>query len=566
MGWVATRRDHGGLIFVDLRDRYGITQIVFNPEIDPTVHELGRHLRSEYAMGIRGKVRKRPAGMENAKLATGEIEVVVEEFEVFARSETPPFEIADSTDAGEDIRLRYRYLDLRRPKLQQHLMLRHRVMQAARHYLSQHGFLEVETPYLTKSTPEGARDYLVPSRVHPGHFYALPQSPQLFKQLLMVSGFDRYFQIVRCFRDEDLRADRQPEFSQIDIELSFVNQETILQIMEALMAALWKGGLDQELALPFSRLTYQEAILRYGLDAPDVRFGLELHDVGTIFRSTEFKVFRQVLEQGGAIKALNAKKADLSRKDIDELTALVAVYGAKGLAWIKVTGENDWSSPIVKFFSETEKQNLAKTLQIETGDLIFFVADQPKVVHESLGHLRKELGQRLKLIPDQMKSFVWVTDFPLFQYDEEARRPVAVHHPFTAPHPDDLEKLSAEPLAVRSLAYDLVLNGHEIGGGSIRIHSTDVQKQMFELLKISAEEAQAKFGFLLEALQYGAPPHGGIAFGLDRIIMLMTGADSIREVIAFPKTQKAADLMCHAPSEVDSLQLRELGLQLKKSQ
>lgn len=566
MGWVATRRDHGGLIFVDLRDREGITQIVLNPEIDPKTHELAKHLRTEYAMGVKGTVRARPAGMENTKLATGAIEVAVSDFEVFNRAETPPFLIEDDTDAGEDVRLRYRYLDLRRPCLQQRLKVRHTVMQAARNHLTSHGFLELETPFLTKSTPEGARDYLVPARLYPGHFYALPQSPQLFKQLLMVAGFDRYFQIVRCFRDEDLRADRQPEFSQIDIEMSFVTQEGLLAEMEGLMAALWKEAVGIELSLPFPRLTYDEAISRFGLDAPDVRFGLELIDVGPVFQETEFRVFKEVLTQGGRIKAINAKGAgELSRKDLDELTSLVAVYGAKGLAWIKVSGEDDWSSPIVKFFSDHEKEELKKTAGIETGDLILFVADQPGVVHEALGQLREELGKRLGLIPEGENHFVWITDFPLFQYNETEKRPVAVHHPFTAPHPDDIEKLEATPLEVRSQAYDLVLNGNEIGGGSIRIHSTDLQKRMFSLLKISPEEAEQKFGFLLEGLKYGAPPHGGIAFGLDRIIMLMTGAESIREVIAFPKTQKAQDLMCQAPSKVDLAQLKELGLQLRKS-
>ena len=565
MGWVATRRDHGGLIFVDLRDREGLTQIVLNPEIDPKAHELAKHLRTEYAMGVKGVVQRRPAGMENPKLATGEIEIAVNEFEVFSRAATPPFLIEDEVDAGEDVRLRHRYLDLRRPSLQRNLKLRHTVMQAARQYLSEQGFLEVETPFLTKSTPEGARDYLIPARLSPGQFYALPQSPQIFKQLLMVAGFDRYFQIVRCFRDEDLRADRQPEFTQIDIEMSFVTRDQVIAAMEQLIATLWRAGVEVELELPLPQLSYREAIDRYGLDAPDVRFDLELIDVGSVFKETEFKVFRQVLEKGGQIKAINVKGADLSRKDIDVLTELVGIYGAKGLAWIKVAGESEWTSPIVKFFSEGEKAQLKETAGLEVGDLIFFVADKTKVVHEALGHLRKELGRRLNLISEGQNRFVWITDFPLFEYEETEKRFMAVHHLLTAPHPDDIAGLESDPRQVRSLAYDLVLNGHEIGGGSIRIHDTALQKKMFEILQIPPEEAAAKFDFLLEGLKYGAPPHGGIAFGLDRVIMLMVGAESIREVIAFPKTQKASDLMCGAPSLVDSVQLKELGLQVRKT-
>ncbi len=565
MGWVGTRRDHGGLIFVDLRDREGVTQIVFNPEDDAKVHELAHHLRTEYVMGIRGRVRRRPEGMQNDKLATGAIEVAVEAFEVFNRSETPPFLIEDNTDAGEDIRLRYRYMDLRRPILQRNLMMRHHVMQAARKYLTETGFLEIETPFLTRSTPEGARDYLVPSRLYHGQFYSLPQSPQLFKQLLMVSGFDRYFQVVRCFRDEDLRADRQPEFTQIDIEMSFVTEDTLINVIEGLVGSLWKEALGLELKLPFERMTYQEAIRRFGIDTPDLRFGLELVDVGEIFKESQFKVFKSVLENKGIIKAINVKgQAGLSRKIIDELTAYVGIYGAKGMAYIKVGDDGEWQSPIVKFFSDTEKEQLKASMQIKNGDLIVFGADRPKVVNEALGHLREELARRLDLLPKNEFRFVWVTDFPLFEYDEDEARHTAVHHPFTAPKVEDLDKLDGAPHEIRSQAYDLVLNGNEIGGGSIRIHQTELQQKMFELLKIDEAEAREKFGFLLDALKYGAPPHGGIAFGLDRIIMLMTGAPSIRDVIAFPKTQKAQDPMCEAPSDVDSKQLRELGLQVRK--
>ncbi len=566
-GWVSTRRDHGGLIFVDLRDREGVTQIVFNPEEDPKVHELAKHLRSEYSMGIRGTVRQRPEGMANSKLTTGQIEVSVNEFEIFNRAATPPFVIEDSTDAGEDVRLKYRYLDLRRPALQKNMILRHKVMQATRTSLSDQGFLEIETPYLTKSTPEGARDYLVPSRLYHGQFYALPQSPQIFKQLLMVSGFDRYFQIVRCFRDEDLRADRQPEFTQIDMELSFVTVDEVIACMENLMKTLWSEGLGEVLNPPFQRLTYAEAIDRFGLDTPDVRFGLELVNVGEIFKDSQFKVFQSVLGSQGIIKAINVKgQASFSRKDLDELTKFVGVYGAKGMAWIKVGDDGEWQSPIVKFFSDEEKTQLKATMEMEPGDLVIFGADRPKVVNESLGQLRKELARRLSLIDSKDFSFVWVTDFPLFDYDEDEKRLNAVHHPFTAPTVEDLDKLDSAPETVRSQAYDLVLNGHEIGGGSIRIHDTELQQRMFKLLNISDEEAQLKFGFLLDALQYGAPPHGGIAFGLDRIIMLMTGAASIRDVIAFPKTQKAQDTMCQAPSDVDMTQLRDLGLQIRKTE
>lgn len=561
-GWVDTRRDHGGLIFVDLRDREGLTQIVFHPEIDERVHELGHHLRTEYCLGIRGKVSKRPDGMRNDNLPTGEIEVDVLDFEVFSKSKTPPFMIEDSIDVNEDLRLKYRYLDLRRPSIQKNLILRSKVNQVVRQYLSENGFLEIETPVLTKSTPEGARDYLVPSRVQKGNFYALPQSPQIFKQLLMVSGMERYFQIVKCFRDEDLRADRQPEFTQIDIEMSFVEQEDILPLMEQLIFKVWKDVKGVELKIPFPRITYDDCMERYGLDAPDTRFGLELTNIKQIFKETEFKVFREIANQDDSqsIKAINLKGgADMSRKEIDDLTKYVGVYGARGLAYIKVL-ENEWQSPIVKFFSDSEKQALKDSLNMEVGDLVFFGAGQTKVVNDSMGHLREKIAEMRDLIPQNQDNFVWVVDFPMFEYDDEAKRHVAIHHPFTAPKPEELDKLDSDPLHCHANAYDLVLNGNEIGGGSIRIHSQEVQSKVFSLLGIDEDEARSKFGFLLDALQYGPPPHGGIAFGMDRLMMLLTGSPSIRDVIAFPKTQKAADPMSECPSEVAAAQLLELGI------
>lgn len=560
MGWVASRRDHGGLIFIDLRDREGITQCALNPKVDKKAHELGKHLRSEYVMAVKGKVERRPTGMENKNLSTGEVEVLISEFEVFNRSETPPFPIEDRINVGEEVRLRYRYLDLRRPQMAKNMILRHRATQSARHYMTEHGFLEIETPVLTKSTPEGARDYLVPARIYPGKFYALPQSPQLFKQLLMVAGLERYFQIVKCFRDEDLRADRQPEFTQIDIEMSFVAPEDVFGLIEGLMQAMWKAACDVTFKTPFPRLTYQEAMERYGLDAPDTRFAMELCELSSIFAKTQFKVFQQVLENGGIIKGMNVKGgANLSRKEIETLTSFAGIYGLPGLAWIKVL-ENEWQSPIVKFFSDEERAGLKKALGLEVGDLVLFGAGAKKIVNAALGNLREEVAKGTKLIDEKALNFVWVTDFPLFEYNEEEKRPVAVHHPFTSPKAEDMSFLGEEPLKCRANAYDLVLNGNEIGGGSIRIHSSGIQKKIFELLKISEKEANEKFGFLLEAFQYGAPPHGGIAMGLDRIIMLMTKAESIRDIIAFPKTQKAVDLMCNAPSEVSPDQLKELSL------
>jgi len=563
-GWVSTRRDHGGVMFVDLRDREGLTQIVFNPEINDKIHELAKVLRSEYVLGVKGRVERRPAGMENPKLPTGEVEIKVSEFELFNSAKTPPFPIEDDIDANEDIRLKYRYLDLRRPKMQKHLIVRHKVMQATRKYLDGQGFLEIETPMLAKSTPEGARDYLVPSRVYPGKFFALPQSPQLFKQLLMVSGFERYMQITKCFRDEDLRADRQPEFTQIDLEMSFVSREDVISIMEGLMKEVWKAGVGIDLKAPFPQISYQEAMDRYGLDAPDTRFGLELQEITEVFKNTQFKVFANVLSKGGIIKAIKIEKgAELSRSEIDEMEKQTAIYGAKGMAWIKVL-PGEWQSPIVKFFSDEEKKALEAKLSMKEGDLVVFCADKPKVVNDALGNLREFLGAKLKLIDPSQLNFVWVVDFPMFDYDDADKRYVAVHHPFTSAKPEDLPLLEMEPLKAKANAYDLVLNGNEIGGGSIRIHSMEVQKKVFELLGIGEEEAREKFGFLLDALDFGAPPHGGIAFGLDRLTMLLTGTDSIRDVIAFPKTQKAVCPMTEAPSEVAMKQLLELGIQVKK--
>jgi aspartyl-tRNA synthetase len=563
MGWVQRRRDHGGVIFVDLRDREGITQVVFNPEVNKDVHEKAGVIRSEYVLGARGTVTLRPEGMVNPKIATGEIDVVASELKILNQSQTPPFMIEEKVQASENLRLRYRYLDLRRPELQKNLILRHRTGAAVRSFLNSHGFLDIETPFLTKSTPEGARDYLVPSRVNPGQFYALPQSPQIFKQLLMMSGFDKYYQIVRCFRDEDLRADRQPEFTQIDMEMSFVTEEEVMAITEGMVAQVFKEILGEELHPPFTRLTYQEATGRYGLDKPDVRFGLELKDVTDIVAGAEFKAFANVVKAGGIVKAVNAKGCvEFSRKEIDDLTAFVAIYKAKGLAWIKIRPDS-WQSPIAKFFSDAEKARLAERLSLEPGDLVMFVADQAKIVNEALGHLRNHLGKKLGLINESEHRFVWVTEFPLMEYDEEEKRNVALHHPFTAPMDEDLDKLITAPLSVRSRAYDLVLNGSEIGGGSIRNHQKAIQEKVFEALSMDRQTYESKFGFLLEALDFGAPPHGGLAMGFDRLVMIMSGEQSIRDVIAFPKTQKAACQLTDAPCAVAPKQLEELCLRVR---
>ena len=565
MGWVQRRRDLGGLIFVTLRDRTGIIQLVFDQDDSNDLFNKAATLRSEYVIACRGQVINRAPEAINPNMATGEIEVKAEELRVLSKSETPPFYIEDNTNVSEALRYKYRYLDLRRPEMQRNLMIRHKIASQVRNFLNERGFLEIETPMLTKSTPEGARDYLVPSRVHPGKFYALPQSPQLFKQLLMLAGYDRYYQIVRCFRDEDLRADRQPEFTQIDIEMSFVEVDDVLAINEALIAYIFKQVLDVDIPIPFKRMTYKEAMERYGSDKPDTRFGLELVDVSSFVANSEFKVFSGAVKKGGSVRAINAKGAGakFSRRDIDSLGEFVKTYRAKGLAWINVTPEGV-KSPIAKFLSQEELNEILNQLNAEPGDLLLFIADENEVVFQALGQLRLELARRLDIVPKDEYNLLWITEFPLFEYDQEEGRYVAKHHPFTSPMDEDLHLLESEPGKVRAKAYDMVLNGNEIGGGSIRIHDMSLQERMFKALGFTMEKAWEQFGFLLEAFKYGAPPHGGIAYGLDRIAALLAGRTSIRDVIAFPKVQNASDLMTNAPSFVDEKQLKELHISIDK--
>ena len=563
-GWVQRRRDLGGLIFVDLRDRSGIVQVVFNPEPEITTFKLAENLRGEYVIAIKGIVSARPEESVNSGMSTGEIEVIASALEILNEAKTPPIYIIDDLDADETVRLKYRYLDLRRPEMQKNISLRHRVIKIARDFLDEKGFLEIETPILTKSSPEGARDFLVPSRVNPGRFYALPQSPQLFKQLLMVSGFEKYFQIARCFRDEDLRADRQPEFTQIDIEMSFLNQELLLDLMEEMISTIFRETIGEELAQPFPKLEYQEAMVRFGSDKPDTRFGLELVDVSDLMADSGFKVFASTVASKGKVVGINVPGcATYTRSQLDDLSPLAVTHGAKGMAYLALTTEGI-KSPIAKFFSQEELDKIVQRFNGKPGDLILLIADRAQIALTAMGQVRLEFGKRLKLIPENSFHFLWVLNFPLLEYDEEEKRYVAVHHPFTAPVPEDETKLLTDPGSVRSNSYDLVLNGVELGGGSLRIFRRELQEKMFKAIGLSMEEAMDKFGYLLEAFEYGTPPHGGIAFGLDRLVMLLSGCSSIRDVIAFPKTTSAACLMTEAPSEIDPGQLKELSIKVDR--
>lgn len=561
MGWVQRKRNLGGLIFVDLRDRDGITQIVFDTDISPEAFNKAEKLGSEYVIAVMGKVYERES--KNPNMPTGDIEVFAQEIRVLNSAQTPPIYIKDDDDVSEALRLKYRYLDLRKPSMQRNFILRHKVAGIVRNYLSENGFLEIETPVLGKPTPEGARDYLVPSRVNTGKFYALPQSPQLFKQLLMVAGMDRYFQIVKCFRDEDLRADRQPEFTQIDCEMSFVEAEDVMGIMEAMMQKIFKEALGVDIETPFRRITHKEAMERYGSDKPDLRFGYELTDISDAVKDCGFKVFADAVKGGGSVRGLNisGRAEDFTRKGITKLEDYVKTYGAKGLAWIK-WGAEGINSPVAKFLSEDEMKSVLQAMNAKEGDILFFVADKNSVVYNSLGQLRCEIAKNLGLLSKEVYEFAWVTEFPLFEYDEEAGRLVAVHHPFTSPMDEDFDKIETDPGSMRAKAYDMVLNGFELGGGSIRIFQEELQKKMFKLLGFTEEDAQDKFGFFIDAFKYGTPPHGGIAFGLDRIIMLLAGEDNIRQVIAFPKTQNASCPLTEAPSYAEDAQLEELGIKI----
>ncbi len=563
-GWVDNRRDLGGVIFIDLRDRYGITQVVFEPNYNSEAHEAAKDLRSEYVISIEGKVRKRPEGTENPAIPTGFVDVMVDKLVILNKAKTPPFQIKDDIDVNEELRLKFRYLDLRRNEMKENLLTRHKIYQVVRNYFDSNGFVEIETPVLMKSTPEGARDFLVPSRLHKGKFYALPQSPQTYKQILMVSGFDRYYQIVKCFRDEDLRADRQPEFTQIDVEMSFVHEEDIFSMMEGLMKDVFKKVKNIDIEIPLRRLTFDEAMEKYGSDKPDLRFGLEMTTLNEVVKSSEFRVFKDTIENGGIVTSLLAKGCgDYTRNQLDVLTDFVKKLGAGGLIWMRVK-ENTLEAPIAKFLKDEEKQGIINTLNAENGDLIFIISGKKLKALSIMGALRLEMARRLDLIKNEEKpNLIWVTDFPLFEWDDETQRYYAMHHPFTSPKLEDVEKLEKEPGKVRARAYDLVLNGNEIAGGSIRIHDSSLQSKMFNALGISSEEAEEKFGFLLEAFKYGAPPHGGIAFGLDRMVMLLTGNSSIRDVIAFPKTTSGISLMDGAPSPVSNEQLRELHIKIR---